>query len=106
MPERQTGEACQVHGVLGIHVDDGICGGDEAFEKAIDALEKKYPFGSKKQKNFVFAGIQVNQEISGDITLNQTEYVKNIPPIEIPRERRKESKATATTDEIQSLRGL
>ena len=104
--ERQSHDPCQIHGVLGIHVDDGICGGDAIFEKAIDALERKYPFGSKKTQKFVFTGIQVNQEASGDITLNQTEYVKNIPPIDIPRERRKETKTLATKEEIQGLRGL
>ena len=104
--ERQTHDPCQIHGVLGIHVDDGICGGDEIFEKAIDALERKYPFGSKKNQKFVFTGIQVDQEASGDITLNQTEYVKNITPIDIPRERRKETKTPATKEEIQALRGL
>ena len=104
--DRQAHDPCQIHGVLGIHVDDGICGGDETFVKAIDALERKYPFGSKKNQTFVFTGIQVEQAASGDIILNQTEYVKNIPAIQISRERRKEPKTTATKEEIQSLRGL
>ena len=41
----QTGK---LEGVLGLHVDDGICGGSPYFSDKINQLEKKYPFGSKK----------------------------------------------------------
>ena len=57
----------KIHGVLGIHVDDGIGGGDETFERAIKLLEKKYPFGSQRHKAFTFTGVQLRQEINGDI---------------------------------------
>ena len=38
----------QLAGVLGIHVDDGICGGNEKFQEVLQKLESKYPFGSKR----------------------------------------------------------
>ena len=38
----------KLEGILGVHVDDGICGGSPHFQSKIDLLEKKYPFGSKK----------------------------------------------------------
>ena len=104
--KKQTEDPCQIHGILGIHVDDGIGGGDAIFNQTIDRLEKKFPFGSKKTQKFTFTGIQVNQESNGEIRLNQTEYIRDIPPIEIPRERRKEQKGSASQQEIQSLRGL
>ena len=39
-------EGPKVHGVLGIHVDDGIGGGDRYFKDVIDKLRAKYSFGS------------------------------------------------------------
>lgn len=99
-------DECQIHGVLGIHVDDGIGGGDSTFNQAIAALEKRFPFGSQRQGSFTFTGIQVNQEIDGHITLSQKDYVQDIPPINIPKERRKIPEAKITPQELQDLRGL
>ena len=104
--KKNTEDPCQIHGILGIHVDDGIGGGNEIFNQTIDRLEKIFPFGSKKNQKFTFTGIQVSQESNGEIRLNQTEYIRDIPPTEIPRERRKEQKGPASQQEIQSLRGL
>lgn len=35
-------------GVLGIHVDDGLCGGDKYFHQQLSKLESKFAFGAKK----------------------------------------------------------
>ncbi len=48
-------------GVIGIHVDDGLCGGTEEFHQKLQQLEKKYPFGSKKMGTFTFTGIDLQQ---------------------------------------------
>eukprot|EP00435_Cladocopium_sp_Y103_P016115 s3079_g4.t1 len=101
-----TKHECQIHGVLGVHVDDGIGGGDPIFNQAIATLEKRFPFGSQRQGTFVFTGIQVKQEINGDITLSQREYIQDIPPINIPKERRKCPESPVTQQELQELRGL
>ena len=55
-------------------MDDGIGGGDDTFERAIKLLEKKYPFGSQRHKAFTFTGVQLRQEIHGDIILSQQGY--------------------------------
>ena len=47
-----------IHGVLGTHVDDGICGGDEVFHKQLQKLREVLPFGAFKQRKFTFTGIQ------------------------------------------------
>ena len=44
----------QPDGILGVHVDDGICGGNSRFERKIDELEKKYPFESKKHQIYLY----------------------------------------------------
>ena len=95
-----------VHACLGIHVDDGLCCGDTTFEKAILELEKKFPFGAKKQEKFVFTGIQINQEKDGKIHLDQREYINQIEAIHIDRERRRTPETTINEKEKQSLRGL
>ena len=96
----------KIHGVLGIHVDDGIGGGDETFERAIKLLEKKYPFGSQRHKAFTFTGVQLRQEINGDIILSQQGYLNDIAPININRDRRRTPELPVTSQELQDLRGL
>ena len=38
-------------GILGVHVDDGLCCGSQLFQQKLNQLEQKYPFGSKKRLN-------------------------------------------------------
>eukprot|EP00435_Cladocopium_sp_Y103_P025697 s606_g6.t1 len=107
LPKKNPGKhESQIHGVLGVHVDDGIGGGDPIFNQAIATLEKRFPFGSQRQGSFVFTGIQMKQEINGDIILSQREYIQDIPPINIPKERRKCTESPVTPQELQELRGL
>ena len=79
-------EKGSLEGVLGLHVDDGICGGSQYFAHKLDLLEKKYPFGSKKVQQFTFTGIEMNQLPNGTITMKQSTYVRSIDPIKIPLE--------------------
>ena len=72
-----------------MHVDDGLCAGDKHFDEALRKLEAKFPFGSKREKEFVFTGIQIQQTDQGKIHLSQKNYVENIDPISINRDRRK-----------------
>ena len=95
-----------IHGLLGIHVDDGLMAGDSEFHKAIDQLEQKYPFGSKSRNDFVFTGIHVSQKDDHSIELNQSKYVEDIPPIHIERNRRQDPNQVINEEERQGLRGL
>eukprot|EP00435_Cladocopium_sp_Y103_P039315 s274_g10.t1 len=108
LPKTKTspGDISQIHGILGIHVDDGIGGGDAIFTEAIRNLEKRFPFGSQRTGSFTFTGVQINQSHNGDITINQQDYINDIPPININRDRRKQPDLPVTKDELQSLRGL
>ena len=96
----------KLSGVLGIHVDDGIYGGDEFFHSQIAKLEAKYPFGSKKSRSFTFTGIDLHQNTDNSIELSQAQYVKNIHPISLKPERRAQEEAPVTEEERHSLRGL
>ena len=95
-----------VHGLLGIHVDDGLCCGDSVFSKTIDKLEEKFPFGSKRDTDFTFTGIHIHQDQQWNIHLDQKDYVLGIPPISIDRQRRKDEQTLVSETERQGLRGL
>ena len=95
-----------IHGLVGIHVDDGLACGDSTFEKTIKTLESMFPFGSHRRKRFVFTGIQIDQDDRGNITLSQEDYISKIEPISIDRTRRKKATLTISEEERQGLRGL
>eukprot|EP00435_Cladocopium_sp_Y103_P060955 s399_g22.t1 len=95
-----------IHGIVGVHVDDGLGAGDKTFEATIAQLEAKYPFGSKKDTDFIFTGIHVAQQWDGTIELDQTQHVEDIPAIDIERNRRQTPDQSVTEHERQALRGL
>ena len=96
----------KVHGVLGIHVDDGIGGGDSYFTKIIQELRSIYNFGSYEEGEFNFTGIHFRQWLDGSIEMEQSSYVEKIAPIHVPRERRLHSNASLTPEEVKELRRL
>ena len=96
----------RLHGLLGMHVDDGIYGGDELFEHKLSLLQKKLPFGSHKKDAFVFTGISLEQLPDFTIRACQAEYVKTIPQIDIGRHRRQDPSSGVTEVERSKLRGL
>lgn len=51
-------------------------------------------------------GIQLKQEVNGDIMLSQQGYINDITPINVTRDRRKTPEAPITPQELQELRGL
>ena len=93
-------------GIIGVHVDDGLCGGSKYFQEQLAKLEKKFPFGSKKQHAFTFTGLKLTQGVDHSITVDQTQYVKDIMPITVSKERRAQIEAPITESERQSLRAL
>ena len=95
-----------LHEAIGTHVDDGLCFGDSVFDAALTQLESRYPFGAKREKDFVFTGIHIFQDDQYNIHLDQTEYIRNIEPISIDRSRRKQEQLEVTEGERQGLRGL
>ena len=96
----------KVHGILGIHVDDGIGGGDSYFSKVIQELRSIYNFGSYEEGEFNFTGIHFKQWLDGSIEMDQTSCVERIAPIHVPRERRLHPDASLTPEEVKELRRL
>ena len=93
-------------GFVGIHVDDGLFAGDSVFHEKINQFERMFPFGNRKQKNFVFTGLQISQQDDYSIHIDQTTYVKDINPINIDKDRRKHPEEPINEEERQALRGI
>ena len=93
-------------GIIGVHVDDGLCCGSSYFHEQIKLLEKKFPFGSYKKRNFTFTGLRLDQQFDYSIWVSQEQYVKDISAISISRERRLTPDDPVTETERQSLRAV
>ena len=99
-------EGGNLMGAVGVHVDDGLFCGNEEFHRRINLLEQKYPFGSRKQREFTFTGLHIVQKADHSIWVDQTQYVKDIPAIGVPVERRRSPEADVTEEERHALRAL
>ena len=96
----------QIAGILEIHVDDGIGGGNQQFHDVISQLEKKYPFGAKKVSSFTFTGIDLTQKEDNSIIMSQSTYVRKIKHIPIEPNRKTQMELEITEAERGLLRGL
>ena len=104
--ETTQGNRRTLHGIIGTHVADGVCGGDSYFYNQLEALKTALPFGSFKQRKFVFTGIHLEQLPDFSIMASQEEYVKNIPAIDVGKSRRATPDAPINDLELNKLRGL
>ncbi|CAE7344232.1 unnamed protein product, partial [Symbiodinium natans] len=77
----------KVHGVLGVHVDDGIGGGDAYFSRVIQQLRDIYSFGSYEEGDFTFTGIRFRQWDDCSVEMDQIQYIEKIQPIHVSRNR-------------------
>ena len=53
-----------IHGIVGIHVDDGLAAGDDQFRHCINLLESKFPFlVARKKAVFSSLGFESNKSL-------------------------------------------
>ena len=103
---RDKQDPTKLAGILGVHVDDGIGGGNEQFHEVIRLLEQKYPFGSKRVNAFTFTGIDLTQTEDHSIVMSQSTYVRKIKPIVIEPNRKTQEEMQVNESERGALRGL
>ena len=89
-----------VHGCLGIHVDDGISGGDKYFGEVIERLRGIYEFGAYNEGQSEFCGVSNFQWDDGSIELEQNSYIQKIP-LEIPTKSTSGSKVKMPSTDLQ-----
>ena len=75
----------KIHGVLGVHVDDVIGGGNETFDRIMTAVRKEFDFGAWDVGNFRFKGRQISQMPNGEIVLDMEQYKHELEQIEVSK---------------------
>ena len=95
-----------VHGSLGIHVDDGIGGGNQVFMDSLQRTKDKFNFGSFEKGSFTFTGTRFQQSDDKSIEYDQVEYIEKISPLEIPKHRTNQPQSRITAAEATQLRSL
>ena len=103
---RDPYDSTKLDGILGTHVDDGIGGGNQRFDKALEQLQKKLPFGNQEYKRFKFTGLTIEQRDDYSIKIGQEDYVHQIEAIDVAKIRRKETESPVSNHEQHQLRAL
>ena len=91
------------HGFVLSHVDDLLMGGDETFTKEVEnELAKVFTFSKVEEDNFKYCGCNINVTESGDIKLDQNEYLDKLKEME---ENEADLEQLLTVKEQRELRG-
>ena len=102
-------EKDQLVGETIVHIDDFLLGGGESsptFLQKDKALLDAWEWSPWETGSFRITGIDLRQLDSGEIRLDQDDYLKQIGPIEISAARRREKNAKTTDREKSALRAL
>ena len=77
----------KLHGVVVAHVDDFFYGGTDRFTNDVmKGIKSKFSLSSECVRDFRYVGFKVKQH-DDKITFNQSEYLKDIKPISVSKER-------------------
>ena len=97
----------RLEGLMMIHVDDFLWAGSECFRnKIIKPMYEKFQVGSFSSTGFKYVGLQVDQECSGKIRINQNNYIKSLKRVRIEGNRgRTEELNTEEKEQYRSLVG-
>ena len=88
------------------HVDDFLYAGTTSFiQKVIDPLCKQFEISHQSTKAFKYIGLNIEQNSHG-IYLDQINYIEEIKPIEISRERQKFKQSQCNSFEHDQYRKL
>ena len=103
-----VGPQGDVHGYIGIHVDDIVTGGQGSmYEAKIAELRARYPFGSwqsAQEEAVIYCGCELSQDKDFRIKIRQERFAQGINEIAIQKERQKQGEAEVTVSEKGELR--
>ena len=75
-----------VHGVLGVHVDDLVGGGNLTFQKVVQWLRTELEFGTWDQSRFRFRCPELSQEQKRkSIKISMSKFVQDMEPVAVPK---------------------
>ena len=95
----------KVHGVLGVHVDDMIGGGNETFNRVMTAVRKEFDFGSWDIGNFQFKGRQICQMPNGEIVFDMEQFKHELEQIEVSKADKTKPERSLNSKEQTQFRG-
>ena len=95
----------KVHGVLGVHVDDMIGGGNETSNRVMTAVRKEFDFGSWDIGNFRFKGRQFSQLPDGEIVFDMEQFKHELEQIEVSKADKTKPERNLNTKEHTQFRG-
>ena len=75
----------KIHGVLSVHVDDVIGGGDETFDRIRTTVRKDFDNESWDIGSFRFKGRQVSQMPNGEDAFDMEQYKHELEQIEVSK---------------------
>ena len=91
-------------GLVGVHVDDFLCTGDDNFmTNIIPKVLEKFVIGKAEDQAFMYTGFKLDQDSKG-ITLDQTDYVENLTILDLDIMRLRQKVAEMTQNELTALR--
>ena len=100
-------EAEELKGVLCIHVDDILWGGDESFKRdIIDSLRDHFEIGNEEKGNFKFLGVHVNSNVEEEyIILDQNQYIGEVRKMKVDLENKERLLTMEEQREYRSIVG-
>ena len=95
-----------VQGVLRVHVDDLVGGGNLAFQKAVQWLRTELEFGTWEQSRFRFRGRDLCQEHNRkSIKISMSKFVQEIELVAVPKHVKDDLDALLEANEHSQFRG-
>eukprot|EP00435_Cladocopium_sp_Y103_P031789 s1589_g8.t1 len=95
--------------IISGHVDDLLFGGapgDEVHLKLMAAIQAKFSWGSWEPTPFVQCGVKITQNDDFGFELGQREFVENLRPIHVRRDRERQRTSETTEAEKIQLRAV
>ena len=95
----------KVYGVLGVHVDDMIGGGNETFNRVMTAVRKEFDLGSWETGNFRYKGRQISQMPNGEIVSDMEQFKHELEQIQVSKADKTKPERSLNTKEHAQFRG-
>ena len=95
----------KIHGVLGVHVDDVIGGGNEIFDRIMTTVRKEFDFGAWNVGNFRFKGRQISQMPNGEIVCDMEQYKHELEQIDVSKADKTKPERVLNSKEHTQFRG-
>ena len=93
-------------GLVCIHVDDLLMAGNNRFRQVItEKLIRHFKFSKIEERKFKYLGCRIEKLPSGDITLNQNDYIQNIKEVLVPSMRNSWKVSESERREIRRVVG-